>query len=311
LIFLQKQENQADKKVQMNLLIADDTPEVLESLKEFFENSGHTVHCAGDGEEALQIFRKDHIEGVFCALTLPKLGGLELLKEVKSSNSRRPFVMLCPQNDTEGALNALQLGACDFLIKSIQTTQLQRTLDRVVSLHDGFHFSDSEMDHSVQETRTLEIDNDFEGVNGIAAFMTQDLPSYGILEQEQLFCINMLLKEALENAIFHGNLELNSDTRLNNPKLFYETAGKKREIDPYKNRKVIVHYDINRNSVKYIVRDEGRGFAHTKLFDSEDPGNLPRIKGRGLVMIMNFMDEVFWNDRGNEITMVRYRKRKT
>ena len=295
----------------MNLLIADDSPEFMESLKEFLENSGHTVFCASDGEQALQIFGNHKIDGVFCTLTLPKLGGLELLKEVKSANSHRPFVMLCPQNDSEGAINALQLGACDYLIKSIQTADLQRTLDRVVSLHDGFNFSNSEMDHSVQETRTLEIDNDFEGVNGIVAFMTQDLPTYGILEQDQLFYMNMLLKEALENAIFHGNLELNSETRLENPNLFYETAGKKREIDPYKNRKVIVHYDINRNSAKYVVRDEGKGFAHSKLFDSEDPENLPRIKGRGLVMIMNFMDEVFWNDRGNEITMVRYRKRKS
>ena len=219
--------------------------------------------------------------------------------------------MLCPQNDSEGAINALQLGACDYLIKSIQIVDLQRTLDRVVSLHEGFNCSNSEMDHSVQETRTLEIDNDFEGVNGIVAFMTHDLPTYGILEQDQLFYMNMLLKEAFENAIFHGNLELNSETRRENPNLFYETAGKKREIDPYKNRKVIVHYDINRNSAKYVVRDEGKGFAHSNLFDSGDPENLPRIKGRGLVMIMNFMDEVFWNDKGNEITMVRYRKRKS
>ena len=295
----------------MNLLIADDSPEFMESLKEFLENSGHTVFCASDGEQALQIFGNQNIDGVFCALTLPKLGGLELLKEVKSANSSRPFVMLCPQNDSEGAINALQLGACDYLIKSIQTADLQRTLDRVVSLHEGFNCSNSEMDHSVQETRTLEIDNDFEGIKGIVAFMTQDLPTYGILEQSQLFYMNMLLKEALENAIFHGNLELNSETRLENPNLFYETAGKKREIDPYKNRKVIVHYDINRNSAKYVVRDEGKGFAHSNLFDSEDPENLPRIKGRGLVMIINFMDEVFWNDKGNEITMVRYRKRKS
>ncbi|MBT4183881.1 MAG: hypothetical protein HOE10_01355, partial [Deltaproteobacteria bacterium] len=45
------------------------------------------------------------------------------------------------------------------------------------------------------------------------------------------------------------------------------------------------------------------------ILDPKDPENLPRIKGRGLLMIMNFMDEVFWNDRGNEMTMVRYRKR--
>ena len=295
----------------MNLLIADDSPEFMESLKDFLEISGHKVFCASDGEQALEIFGNQEIDGVFCALTLPKLGGLELLKEVKSINSNRPFVMLCPQNDSEGAINALQLGACDYLIKSIQTADLQRTVDRVVSLHDGFNFSSSEMGHSVQETRTLEINSDFVSVNGIVAFMTQDLQTYGILEQDQLFYINMLLKEALENAIFHGNLELKSETRLENPKLFYETAGKKRELEPYKNRKVMVHYEINRNSAKYVVRDEGKGFTHSNLFDSEDPENLPRIKGRGLVMIMNFMDEVFWNDKGNEITLVRYRKRKS
>jgi Anti-sigma regulatory factor (Ser/Thr protein kinase) len=60
-----------------------------------------------------------------------------------------------------------------------------------------------------------------------------------------------------------------------------------------------------------VQRDEGKGFTHSKLFVSEDPEKLLRIKGRGLVMIMNFMDEVFWNDKGNEITMVRYRKRKS
>ena len=295
----------------MNFLIADDTTEVLEFLQEFLVQAGHLVICAKDGEEALKIFRKEEIEGIFCALTLPKLGGLELLKEVKSSNSRRPFVMLCPHSDTKNALNALQLGACDYLIKKIKPLELQRTLDRVVSLHEGFHFSAYALDHLLQETRTLEIGNDFEGVNRIIAFMTQDLPSYGILIQEQLFRMNMLLKEAIENAIFHGNLELNSEMRRKNPQLFYKTASQKRNMDPYKNRKLILQYDISRNSAKYVVRDEGKGFAHGDLLDPVDPDNLLRIVGRGLIMIMNFMDEVFWNDRGNEITMVRYRKRKT
>ena len=40
----------------MNLLIADDSPEFMESLKDFLEISGHTVFCASDGEQALQIF---------------------------------------------------------------------------------------------------------------------------------------------------------------------------------------------------------------------------------------------------------------
>ena len=66
----------------MNLLIADDSPEFIESFKGFLENSEHKVFCASDGEQALQIFGNQNIDGVFCTLTLPKLGGLELLKEV-------------------------------------------------------------------------------------------------------------------------------------------------------------------------------------------------------------------------------------
>ena len=295
----------------MNLLITDDTAEVLNFLQDFFVKAGHSVFCARDGEEALNILQKEEIDGIFCALTMPKLGGLELLKEVQSANSRRPLVILCPPNDSENALNALQLGACDYLLKAINPLELQRTLDRVVSLQEGFHFSAYAMDHLLQETRTLEIGNDFTGLNRIIAFMTQDLPSYGILNQEQLFRMNMLLKEAIENAIFHGNLELRSEMRRENPELFYKTAAQKRDIDPYKDRKLILQYDISRNSAKYVVRDEGKGFVHADLLDPADPDNLLRIEGRGLIMIMNFMDEVFWNDRGNEVTMVRYRKRKT
>tara|TARA_B100001142_G_scaffold93303_1_gene95016 strand:+ start:112 stop:999 length:888 start_codon:yes stop_codon:yes gene_type:complete len=295
----------------MNLLIADDTAEVLNFLQDFFVKAGHSVFCARDGEEALKILQNEEIDGIFCALTMPKLGGLELLKEVQSANSRRPLVILCPPNDSENALNALQLGACDYLLKAINPLELQRTLDRVVSLQEGFHFSAYAMDHLLQETRTLEIGNDFNGLNRIIAFMTQDLPSYGILNQEQLFRMNMLLKEAIENAIFHGNLELRSEMRRENPELFYKTAAQKRDIDPYKDRKLILQYDISRNSAKYVVRDEGKGFVHADLLDPADPDNLLRIEGRGLIMIMNFMDEVFWNDRGNEVTMVRYRKRKT
>ena len=295
----------------MNLLIADDTAEVLNFLQDFFVKAGHSVLCARDGEEALKILQNEEIDGIYCALTLPKLGGLELLKEVQSANSRRPLVILCPPNDSENALNALQLGACDYLLKAINPLELQRTLDRVVSLQEGFHFSAYAMDHLLQETRTLEIGNDFTGLNRIIAFMTQDLPSYGILNQEQLFRMNMLLKEAIENAIFHGNLELRSEMRRENPELFYKTAAQKRDIDPYKDRKLILQYDISRNSAKYVVRDEGKGFVHADLLDPADPDNLLRIEGRGLIMIMNFMDEVFWNDRGNEVTMVRYRKRKT
>tara|TARA_Y100001970_G_scaffold266920_1_gene356220 strand:+ start:371 stop:1258 length:888 start_codon:yes stop_codon:yes gene_type:complete len=294
----------------MKFLIAEDTFEVLEYIRKYLIESGHFVFCANDGEEALKIFQKEEIDGIFCVLTLPKLGGLELLNEVKSSSKTCPFVMICPHEDSENALDALQLGACDFLIKTIKNHDLQRTLDRVTNLTDGFNSGEYAKSYLLQETRTLEIGNDFEVINSIVAFISQDLTNYGILDKTQLFRMNVLLKEAIENAIFHGNLGMDSNIRRENSKLFYKTALQKRDLEPYKDRKVMINFEINTNSAKYVVRDEGKGFAHAELLDQLDPDNLLQIEGRGLVMIKNFMDEVFWNERGNEITMVRYRKRK-
>ena len=295
----------------MNFLIAEDSFESADYLRDYFGKLGHSFYCANDGEEALRIFQSEEIDGIFCSLTLPKLGGLELLNEVKSANSICPFVMICPHEDSVNALNALQLGACDFLIKKINLPDLQRTLDRVISLREGFAYGEYAQSYLLQETRNLEIGNDFEGVNRIVAFISQDLLNYGVLKENQLFRMNVLLKEAIENAIFHGNLGMDSNDRRQNPKLFYKTALQKRDIEPYKDRKVSIKYEISSNSAKYVVRDEGKGFSHEDLLDQVDPDNLLQIEGRGLVMIMNFMDEVFWNDKGNEITMVRYRKRKT
>ena len=139
----------------MKFLIAEDTFEVLEYIRKYLIESGHFVFCANDGEEALKIFQKEEIDGIFCVLTLPKLGGLELLNEVKSSSKTCPFVMICPHEDSENALDALQLGACDFLIKTIKNHDLQRTLDRVTNLTDGFNSGESDLAGLAYENQHL------------------------------------------------------------------------------------------------------------------------------------------------------------
>ena len=55
----------------------------------------------------------------------------------------------------------------------------------------------------------------------------------------------------------------------------------------------------------YIVRDEGPGFDPSILPDPTDPENLGKVSGRGLLLIRTFMDEVYHNERGNEIAMIK------
>lgn len=295
----------------MKILIADDNMDVLKQLRDFLEGEKIEVVEAHDGDEALNVYKeREDIEGVISALTMPKMGGIELLKELKALNGALPFVLISRHGDADNILTSLNLGACDFLTKPLQTPDLYRSLNKIMTLREDSRFSVFCLEHSIFESRTLEIQNDFEYINRIVSFMTRNLPAYGILSEEDIFTMNIILSEALENAIFHGNLEISSALKNDKFEKFREEGERRRKIDPYLMRRVHITYEISRNSVKFMIRDEGRGFDYTKIPDPKDPENLFKVSGRGILLIMNFMDEVFWNERGNEITMVRYKKRR-
>ena len=313
----------------LKILVAEENQEACSALEELLK-VGHSVMVTQDGEDALKMFHETIPDLVFSGLTLPKLGGMELLREVKSGSGKTLFVMICPMSDPEKIQQALKKGAADFLTRPIQSRELIRSLDRLLNLKKSFIAGpiDNETTHNpesnelrisqggwrkelIEESKTLEIDNNFENLYPLVNFLTEDLNGYQILEEEELIPLKTLLTEALENAIFHGNLELPSELRLENSELFFETAKQKSCLEPYQNRRVVVQYDISRNSVKYIIRDEGKGFEHSEIPDPIDPQNLFQLQGRGILRIALFMDEMFWNEKGNEITMIRYKKRKS
>jgi anti-sigma regulatory factor (Ser/Thr protein kinase) len=119
--------------------------------------------------------------------------------------------------------------------------------------------------------------------------------------------IGIAVIEALSNAIFHGNLELNSELREHGD-LFYRLAEKRRNRLPYCNRRVFLSAGITAEAALFRVRDEGNGFDPRDLSDPREPGNILHQTGRGLLLIRHFMDEVHFNAAGNEITMRLHRR---
>jgi hypothetical protein len=65
----------------------------------------------------------------------------------------------------------------------------------------------------------------------------------------------------------------------------------------------------NPGQITYVVRDEGPGFDPSILPDPTDPANLEQVGGRGLLLIRTFMNKVYHNERGNEITLIKDRDR--
>jgi anti-sigma regulatory factor (Ser/Thr protein kinase) len=117
--------------------------------------------------------------------------------------------------------------------------------------------------------------------------------------------IGTALAEAFANAIDHGNLELCSSMRESDMALYKKTAAERASIEPYCCRRVHVTARFQPDQATFIVRDEGPGFDPADLPDPTDPENLCKPGGRGVMLMRTFMDEVTFNDKGNEITMVK------
>jgi anti-sigma regulatory factor (Ser/Thr protein kinase) len=79
-------------------------------------------------------------------------------------------------------------------------------------------------------------------------------------------------------------------------------------LSPYKERKVKVDVAVTRTEATFTISDEGPGFDPGALPDPNDPEQLCRIGGRGLLLIRALTDDVSFNSTGNTITLVKRRQ---
>ncbi|HZO17178.1 MAG TPA: ATP-binding protein, partial [Polyangiaceae bacterium] len=161
-------------------------------------------------------------------------------------------------------------------------------------------------DGLVELDARFSIDNHPSSLAPLVRHLETLLVRMGLGDETDCIQIAVALREALTNAVEHGNLELSSILKDNGA--YDAQAEERRSHDPWKQRRVEVRVRMTRDAVEYVVTDEGPGFDRSLLPDPTDPSNLERSHGRGLMLIGTFMDEVRHNDRGNVITMVKRRR---
>ena len=76
---------------------------------------------------------------------------------------------------------------------------------------------------------------------------------------------------------------------------------------PYRDRRVSVDVRITANVARFVVRDEGPGFDVASIPDPGDEAMLEGEHGRGLALMQTFMDELTFNETGNEVTLLKRR----
>lgn len=122
--------------------------------------------------------------------------------------------------------------------------------------------------------------------------------------RENHFC--MALEEALNNAFYHGNLEISSELKEDGTSRFIELAREREQLEPWTSRHVQVTELVGLFGLWISISDEGNGFNVEAAFERCNDPELILASGRGLLIMRAFTDELFFSNRGNEVTMVLY-----
>lgn len=147
--------------------------------------------------------------------------------------------------------------------------------------------------------------NESRQVNEAMSEIRAWLSDAGVGDQEDRARLIMGLQEAIDNAVYHGNLGLSSDLREADLSAYDRLADERRVASPYCHRLVHVNVSWQEGEVRVVIRDDGDGFDPDAAPDPTDPARLECVTGRGLLLIRSFMDRVWHNARGNQITMVK------
>lgn len=106
------------------ILVVDDDKNTRLYMRAFLEAEHYTVFLAGNGEEALDMMEKEHIDLVILDIMMPKMDGYEFTRELRSVNNDLPILMVSAKQLPEDRKLGYKLGTNDFMVKPVDQEEL-------------------------------------------------------------------------------------------------------------------------------------------------------------------------------------------
>jgi len=276
--------------VPKRILIVDDDRDVHGSLRAALAAPDRNIESAYDGLTGLRLVEDGPFDLVLTGLGLPGMDGMTLLERIHQVRPGTRVVMMTAANTPDNIVRAIRDRAFCFFSKPFTVNAVTEMADRALS------GTDAEDDIQVLSARPdwlgLRVRCKMETAGRIVQFIRElgmDLPA---AEQER---VTTAFREILLNAIEHG-------------------AGS----DP--DKRVFITYVRTKRAAMYYVRDPGKGFSFDRLQHAavSNPADSPvehteireklgmRPGGFGIMMTRQLVDDLIYNEHGNEVLLIKY-----
>jgi CheY-like chemotaxis protein len=290
------------------VLVVDDSPVDRHRVGTLLEKLPRwTVASAADGREALTAIERQPPDVILTDLRMPGMDGLALVEEVKRHYPAIPVVVMTAFGSEDIAILALERGAASYVPKRNLSRHLSRTVEHVLEVAQASRGHLRVLGALTHSEARFVLDNDLALVPHLVGHLRDNLIGVRLCDENEAIRVGVALREAIDNAILHGNLELKTEA-LRGEQAHHDLVAERRRQPSYRDRRVHLSVKETPAEAVYVIRDEGPGFDPRLLRDARDLAKLEQFPERGLRLIRTFMDEVRHNPAGNEITLVKRRR---
>ncbi|HEX2250560.1 MAG TPA: sigma 54-interacting transcriptional regulator, partial [Gemmatimonadales bacterium] len=112
------------------MLIVDDERTLARAVKAFLNEAGYEAEVAGDAESALELLETLRPDVIFADVRLPRMNGIDLLRRIQEFDPAIPVIIMTAYGTIEGAVEAVKLGAFDYMKKPVDLEELRLLADR-------------------------------------------------------------------------------------------------------------------------------------------------------------------------------------
>ena len=292
------------------VLIVDDSKVDQRLAGKLIESSpslGVTVRYAGDGKQALEAIAREVPRIVVTDLQMPEMDGLALTTAIRERHPGVPVVLMTAHGSEEVAAEALRRGAASYVPKKNLAEDLARTVERVMESAATAGDVEALGEFGLRVETMFTLGPDSTKIHPVIRYLRNEAMRMRLCDETAAVRVGVALSEAITNAIDHGNLEVSSDLHEQDADAFYSLLDERRRSSPYRDRRVTVHAVVTPKRAVFTVKDQGKGFDASSVPDPTDSENLDKIRGRGVMLMRMFMDDVSFENNGSQVTLVKER----
>jgi CheY-like chemotaxis protein len=299
------------------ILVVEDSPTHTALMRSLLVDDGHQVTCVSNGREALDVLAKTDsdpgitkIDLVVSDLRMPEMNGQELVQEIAKQQAAPPVVVVTARGSESLAVDALALGAANFVPKNSFSKLLTRVVKQTLELSRSDAVYRNFSGQLLRPEFAFTLNNDPESIQPVVMFIVQALAASTYMNPTQRVRVGTATASALFNAMCYGNLEMHDEDAAVGQLLAGNESGVheltvRAAAEPYAKHSVELKVSIDKQDTRVLVAHTGKGRMTRMSPAPGTPESFELEQCRGLMLMTSFMDEVIFHDDYTEVVMVK------